>query len=168
MSRAGYVPCRGGCGVREHRLGTAAAANYGRGGGRRARRTGAPSYAPTARSSVDTALDLVAAFVGGWRRLQAWWGRSSAPTQLPPAPTPAELHARRRVYRQRIKKQQPRLRGAELEARTDALMQRDLHDLNRKRAAWHRWHAPAHMPAPTPVVDPSMRARRPPPSRPGM
>jgi len=168
MSRPGYVPCRGVCGVREHRIGTAAERNCGRRASAARASVSSASFPAGQPSGVDTVLDVGEACVRAWRVVRAWWGRTGAPTTLPPAPTPVELHQKRLALRRQLKRQQPRLRGAELEARADALMQRDLQKLNRKRAAWHRWHAPAHMPAPAPVVDPSMRARRPPPSRPGL
>ncbi len=167
MSRAGYVPCRGGCGVREHRIGTAAERNCGR----RATRSGAArrrtDTAPPGleRSGVDTLFDTVKALGHVWRAVRAWWGRTEAPTSLQPAPTPVDLHQKRLALRRQLKKEQPRLRGAELEARTDALMRKDLQKLNRRRAAWHRWHAPAGTPAPPLVIDPSLRARRQPPPR---
>lgn len=166
MSRPGYVPCRGACGAREHRIGTAAERNCGRRPTTRSAGAG-PAYAASPgsqRSGVDILFETGRAFVRLWRTVRAWWGRTEAPTSLPLAPSPADLHAKRVVYRQRLRRQQPRLRGAELEARADALMDKHLQELNRQRAAWHRWHAPAGTSEPAEVVDPSRRARRPPSS----
>ncbi len=161
MTRAGHVPCRGGCGVTEHRIGTAAAARCGARAQRSARShadAGTGSY--TEGDWLDTLLGIGRVVVRAARALREWWGRAGAPTTEPRRPTPVELQQRRHAIRAGLQRRDPQLRGAALEDRTRQLLTREVETYNKRAAAWHRHHAPPGTPAPTPLPDLSDLLRR--------